>query len=212
MTQPKQTGAAVSADEISRSTYVTWAVRHARVGKPGLRQLRSTHGYEADDIDVVMSDETRNRYFTAAGSTLKLEEGNKSAQGLATGGAIGGGLGAALAAMFAVGASIVVPGVGLVIAGPIAAALAGAGAGAATGGIIGALVGAGIPEDRAMVYERGLKGGVWWSARGRVTTPRRRARTGPRATEVPASAGEPMRPCRRLAARRAAERHRRLVS
>ena len=70
--------------------------------------------------------------------------------------------------MFAVGASIVVPGVGLVIAGPIAAALAGAGAGAATGGIIGALVGAGIPEDRAMVYERGLKeGGVVVGARAR---------------------------------------------
>ena len=168
MTQPKQTGAAPTADEISRSTYVTGLYTTPESASRAYDELRSTHGFEADDIDVVMSDETRNRYFTAAGSTLKLEEGNKAAQGLATGGAVGGGLGAALAAMFAVGASIVVPGVGLVIAGPIAAALAGAGAGAATGGIIGALVGAGIPEDRAMVYERGLEeGGVVVGARAR---------------------------------------------
>ena len=54
------------------------------------------------------------------------------------------------------------------IAGPIAAALAGAGAGAATGGIIGALVGAGIPEDRAVLYEKGLQeGGVVVGARAR---------------------------------------------
>jgi hypothetical protein len=168
MTQPKQTGAARSPEEITRSTYVTGLYNTPESASRAYDELRTTHGFEADDIDVVMSDETRDRYFTAGGTALKLEEGNKSAQGLATGGAIGGGLGAALAAMFAVGASIVVPGVGLVIAGPIAAALAGAGAGAATGGIIGALVGAGIPEDRAMVYERGLKeGGVVVGARAR---------------------------------------------
>lgn len=168
MTQPKQTGAAVRTEEMDRSTYVTGLYNTPESAGRAYDQLRSTHGYNADDIDLVMSDETRDRFVTAAGTTLKLEEGNKAAQGLATGGAIGSGVGAALAAMFAVGASIVVPGVGLVIAGPIAAALAGAGAGAATGGIIGALVGAGIPEDRAMVYERGLmEGGVVVGARAR---------------------------------------------
>jgi hypothetical protein len=168
MTQPKQTGAAVPAEEMPRSTYVTGLYNTPESASRAFDELRSTHGFGEGDIDVVMSDETRDRHFTAAGATLKLEEGNKAAQGLATGGALGGGVGAALAAMFAVGASIVVPGVGLVIAGPIAAALAGAGAGAATGGIIGALVGAGIPEDRAMVYERGLQeGGVVVGARAR---------------------------------------------
>ena len=34
-----------------------------------------------------------------------------------------------------------------------------AGAGGATGGIIGALIGAGIPEDRAKEYERGINDG-----------------------------------------------------
>lgn len=168
MTQPKQSSAVGAPEEIPRSTYVTGLYDTPESANRAYDELRATHGYEAEDIDVVMSNETRSRYFTAAGTELKLEEGNKAAQGLATGGAIGGGMGAALAAMFAVGASIVVPGVGLVIAGPIAAALAGAGAGAATGGMIGALVGAGIPEDRAMVYEKGLmEGGVVVGARAR---------------------------------------------
>jgi hypothetical protein len=168
MTQPKQSGAVRDVEELPRSTYVTGLYSTPEAANRAYDELRTTHGYGPDDIDVVMSDETRARFYNAGEATLKVEEHNKAATGLATGGAIGGGVGAALAAMFAVGASIVVPGVGLVIAGPIAAALAGAGAGAATGGIIGALVGAGIPEDRAMVYERGLQnGGVVVGARAR---------------------------------------------
>mgnify|MGYP003381339126 CR=1 FL=1 len=46
---------------------------------------------------------------------------------------------------------------GIVLAGPIAAGLAGAGAGGITGGLIGALIGSGIPEERAKVYESGVK-------------------------------------------------------
>jgi hypothetical protein len=168
MTQPKQTGAVRAPEMDLRSTYVTGLYNTPESANRAYDELRTRHGYAAEDIDVVMSDATRDRFVDAGSATLKLEEGNKAAQGLATGGAIGGGVGAALAAIFAVGASIVVPGVGLVIAGPIAAALAGAGAGAATGGMIGALVGAGIPEDRAMVYEKGIKeGGVVVGARAR---------------------------------------------
>jgi hypothetical protein len=55
-----------------------------------------------------------------------------------------------------------------VVAGPIAAALAGAGAGAATGGLIGVLIGAGIPEERAAEYERGIReGGIVVGTRAR---------------------------------------------
>ena len=43
--------------------------------------------------------------------------------------------------------------------GPLAAALAGGGAGGAVGALIGALVGYGIPEERAKVYEQGIKEG-----------------------------------------------------
>jgi hypothetical protein len=121
-----------------------------------------TRDYTADDLDVVMSDDTRRTHFT------DTEAGTKAAEGMGVGGAIGGGIGAALAAAFAVGTAVVVPGLGLVVAGPIAAALAGAGAGAATGGLIGAMVGAGIPEERARVYEQGVRdGGVVIGARAR---------------------------------------------
>ena len=111
--------------------------------------LRSKYGYEADDIDVLMSDQTRQRYFPATVQGQELKEGSKAMEGLGVGAAVGGGVGATLAAIFAVGSNVVVPGLGLVVAGPIAAALAGAGAGGATGDLVGALVGAGIPEERA---------------------------------------------------------------
>jgi hypothetical protein len=109
-------------------------------------------GYTRDDISVLMSDATKSKEFA-------IESGTRAAQGAVVGGTVGGVTVAALAAITAVGTSLVLPGIGLVIAGPIAAALAGLGAGGATGGLIGALVGAGIPEHRAKVYDAGLRSG-----------------------------------------------------
>lgn len=111
-------------------------------------QSISDRGYTRDDVNVVMSDETRTKHFTGATTGRQTELGNKAAEGAGIGGAIGGSLGAIAAAIAAVGTTIALPGLGIVIAGPIAAAIAGAGAGAATGGIVGALVGWGIPEER----------------------------------------------------------------
>jgi len=123
-------------------------------------------GYTKDDVNVAMSDETRKTHFVPAGSETEL--GNKAAEGAGVGGAIGGTVGAIAAAVAAVGTSIVVPGLGLVIAGPLAAAIAGAGAGAATGGLVGALVGWNIPEERIRRYEEGLKkGGILVAVRPR---------------------------------------------
>src|SRR4051794_18489659 len=99
-------------------------------------------GYVRDDISLVMSDATRRQHFA-------IESGTQVAAGAGVGGAVGGALGAIIAAIAAVGTSLVLPGIGLVVAGPIAAALVGAGAGGATGGLIGALIGTGIPEYRA---------------------------------------------------------------
>lgn len=115
-------------------------------------------GYDRSDVNLVMSDDTRKRYFSNE-DTTETELGNKAAEGAGIGGAIGGTLGAIAGALAAVGTTLVLPGVGLVIAGPIAAALAGAGAGGATGGIIGALIGWGIPEERVKHYESGIKNG-----------------------------------------------------
>lgn len=111
-------------------------------------------GFTSDQINLVMSDETRSRY-----SGVKTELGNKAAEGTGVGAAIGGTVGAILGAIAAVGTAITIPGLGLVVAGPIVAALAGAGAGGATGGLIGALVGWGIPEETVKRYESGLKEG-----------------------------------------------------
>ncbi len=115
-------------------------------------------GYKQDDINLVMSDETRNRQFgSEQGRTTEL--GNKAAEGAGVGAGIGGTVGAIAAAVAAVGTSLVVPGLGLVLAGPVAAALAGAGAGGAAGGLIGALIGWNIPEERVKEYETGIKQG-----------------------------------------------------
>jgi hypothetical protein len=81
-------------------------------------------------------------------------------EGAGTGAAIGGTLGAVVIGLLGIG-SIAIPGVGLVAAGSLAAMLAGAGAGGIVGTLIGALAGAGVPEDIAPYYERGLnEGGI----------------------------------------------------
>lgn len=114
-------------------------------------------GYSKDDINLIMSDETRKKHFS--GDVKETEIGTKAAEGAGKGSAIGGTVGAIVGVIAALGTSLVIPGLGIVLAGPIVAGLAGAGAGGITGGIIGALVGSGIPEERAKLYESGIKEG-----------------------------------------------------
>jgi hypothetical protein len=114
-------------------------------------------GYTDEEINLIMSDETRKEHFS--GDVKETEVGTKAAEGAGKGSAIGGTVGAIAGVVAAIGTSLVIPGLGIAIAGPIAAGLAGAGAGGITGGIIGALVGAGIPEARAKLYESGIKKG-----------------------------------------------------
>ncbi|MFP4088971.1 MAG: hypothetical protein ACLFUB_12970 [Cyclobacteriaceae bacterium] len=119
-------------------------------------------GYKADEITVLMSDDTRNKHFKDEHSDKNKETtklGNKSMEGAGTGSAIGGTTGAIVGAIAAAGISVALPGLGIILAGPLAGALAGAGAGGLTGGLIGALVGAGIPKERAVRYENHIKQG-----------------------------------------------------
>lgn len=126
----------------------------------------SDRGYSKDDVNVVMSEDTKKRHFTSSGT--ETEFGSKAGEGAGVGGAIGGTVGAIAAALVAVGTTIAIPGLGLVIAGPLAAAIAGAGAGAATGGIVGALVGWNMPEERVKQYDAGIrKGGILMGVRPR---------------------------------------------
>jgi hypothetical protein len=127
----------------------------------------AARGYDKDDVNVVMSDETRDKHFSN-GNGATTELGSKAAEGAGVGGAIGGTLGAIAAAVATVGTSLAIPGLGIVIAGPLAAGLAGAGAGGAAGGLVGALVGWGIPEERVKRYESGIKdGGILMGVKAR---------------------------------------------
>ena len=114
-------------------------------------------GYADSEINVLMSDSTHKQFdedpnTKHAANTMGLE-------GVATGGMIGTAVGATAAAIAAIGTAVLVPGLGIIVAGPILAALAGGGAGAVTGGLIGGLVGLGIPESNAKAYEAALKNG-----------------------------------------------------
>lgn len=112
-------------------------------------------GYKPQDINVIMSEDSRKKYY----DSMLVKEGSKASTGMGVGGLTGAAIGGIVAAIAAVGTSLVIPGLGLVIAGPLAAGLAGAGAGGITGGLVGALIGWGIPEDKAKVFEEGIKSG-----------------------------------------------------
>ncbi len=147
--------ASVGSGATGRSRMVTGLFRDRDSAEKAYSSL-STRGYNKDDVNLMMSDETRKTHFADAPDS---ELGDKAMEGAGVGGAIGGTVGAVLAAIAAIGTAVALPGIGLVVAGPIAAALAGAGAGGLTGGLVGALIGSGIPEDRAREYESGIKEG-----------------------------------------------------
>lgn len=124
-------------------------------------------GYTKDDINVIMSDDTRKQHFSATSEVTEL--GNKAAEGGLTGATVGGTIGA-VAGVLALAGTLAIPGLGIVLAGPVAAGLVGLGAGAATGGLVGALIGAGIPEERAKLYENDIKaGGIVMGVNPRTT-------------------------------------------
>ena len=117
-------------------------------------------GYTDEDIHVLMSEDTRERYYNRDADAVKIEEGSKAMEGAGTGAAVGGSLGGIIGAIAGVGGAVLIPGIG-VVAGPLAGALAGAGAGGAAGSLVGALIGAGIPEEHAELYKRDInEGGI----------------------------------------------------
>jgi hypothetical protein len=115
-------------------------------------------GHDKGDVNVVMSDDTRKRYF-ADDRDINPDFARKSAEGGELGGPAGGRISILIPIVAAVGASLVLPGLGLVVAGPIAIALAGAGAAGLAAGLIGALADWGIPEERIRQYEAGIHDG-----------------------------------------------------
>ena len=143
-----------------RKHYVSRVFRTREEADAAFDELRN-RGYSDADINVMMSDRTRDSYF-ADHDNADSALGDKVAENAGKGSLIGGGIGALVGAVAAIGTNVLLPGLGLIVAGPLAAGLAGAGTGAAAGGLIGALTGAGVPEDEAKRYETDIKdGGIY---------------------------------------------------
>ncbi|HEY0942218.1 MAG TPA: hypothetical protein VGE08_19155 [Steroidobacter sp.] len=124
-------------------------------------------GYGQDDINLVLSEETRRRYFTADQveseladkATASTEKNTDKKQPAASklGGPAGGTAATIAPALAAIGSATLLP--GLIFAGPIAVALAAAVAVGVTGGLIGALTNWGIPRTRVEEYESQIRNG-----------------------------------------------------
>jgi len=118
-------------------------------------------GYDKDEVNLAMADETRKVLFPEDG--LVTELGEKAAkEGVDLGNPKGGTLATlttAVSAIGAAGALLLLPGVGVVFAGPVAAAIAGAAAAGVAGGLIGALQHWGIPASRMDEYHAGIENG-----------------------------------------------------
>ena len=124
------------------------------------------HDFKDDQIGFVIrgADAVRGGMITDATGT---KDRAGALTGMATGGIVGGVLGAL--------ASLVIPGVGPVLAtGILTSALGGAVAGVATGGILGAMRGLEISEEEALFYEQEFNAGKAIVA----------VRAGPRAAEA----------------------------
>lgn len=125
-------------------------------------------GYARSDISVV-ANSTANETVGAATGDDATSEARKEAMadGAKTGAGAGASVGAAaggIVGLLAGIGTIVIPGIGpIVAAGPLIATLTGAGvgaaAGAAVGGLVGALTQVGVPERDAHVYAEGVRRG-----------------------------------------------------
>jgi hypothetical protein len=154
-----------SAQSLGPARMVTGLFTNKDSAERGYRSATRL-GYENSDIDVLMSEETRNRYFSpghdtktdlSSNATKDGSEGGKSAEGM--GGPAGGTIGTIAPALAGVGTLLLVPVLGVLAAGPIAVALTAAGAVGLAGALIGALTKWGIPEGRVEEYEQGIRAG-----------------------------------------------------
>ena len=114
-------------------------------GEEAVRDLEAA-GFKADAIGYAI----RGSEVTSGGMITDAT-GTKDAKGAVTGAITGGMVGGVLAAA----ASLMIPGVGPIVAGGVLAAFfGGAIAGTAVGGILGAMTGLGVSEDEARFYEK----------------------------------------------------------
>jgi hypothetical protein len=130
------------------------ALFHDRAqAQAAIEELKAS-GFDEKHIGIAMRDRDE------AGE-LAEEMGTLAVETTATGAVTGGLMGSLVGLLIGIG-SLVIPGVGPVIAGGVlGATLAGAGLGAAAGGVIGALTGLGLPHSHAEHFEAGFqRGGI----------------------------------------------------
>ncbi|GAA3523018.1 hypothetical protein GCM10022393_42200 [Aquimarina addita] len=114
-------------------------------------------GYTPDHITVLMSKDTKDKFYA---SNPHVEKNSDEAlKGAGAGSAIGGTIGAVVGAVAAIGTSVIIPGLGLAIAGPLVAAFAGAGIGGAGGALVGALTKAGLSDTASTEYVKSIEEG-----------------------------------------------------
>lgn len=118
--------------------------------------VRQRDGYTEDDVSVLRSDHTREKYFgDDRHEHVEVHMANKGPEGASMGALIGAIVGALAGAFGAVdiGNAIAIPALGIALTGALSSILAGIGTGGTLGGIIGGLIGAIFPEERAVRHE-----------------------------------------------------------
>jgi hypothetical protein len=146
---------------------------HANIGQDSIvkglfadqpRAERAFHaaqqlGYTAAEINLVMSEETRQKTTTAAESDLtrRAADQGKAPSEHEVGGPTGATVATIAPALAAIGTVLLIP--GIVAMGPIAVALTAAGAMGIGAGVIGALTHWGIPSHQVGEYEAGIRRG-----------------------------------------------------
>ncbi len=135
-------------------------------------------GYESSDIDLLMSEETRNQYFspghdieTALSRNATRVAADDGTLGDELGGPAGGTLGTIAPALAGLGTLSLVSVLGVFAAGPIVIALTAGGAVGLAGALIGTLAKWGIPARRIEEYEQGIRaGGILMGVKPRSAT------------------------------------------
>jgi len=144
-----------------QSRFVTALFRSPDAAERAYRAATAL-GYKDEDINLVVSDETRDRLVSDARhpklSSNAAESAEKPVKGADLGGPTGGTFGTIAPVIAAVGTAVLIP--GLVFAGPIAIALTAAGAVGVASGLVGALKDWGIPQERVQDYETSVRDGA----------------------------------------------------
>ena len=130
-------------------------------------ELIHNRGYDKHDINLIMSHEARELYFSNKSfegdpiftekDMIKESEPHKVTNVILKDAAIGAGIGvtigAVLGAVAAIGTSIVIPGAGLIIAGPLASGIISATGLGIGGGMIGSIFGFEVPDTHTTIEE-----------------------------------------------------------